>query len=400
MSSNNISQICILGNYCWLATGRGLHRIPINLLQQSFSRGNIILRDILVNGKQVSTNVLHKLHYNDQFSISVDGLYYKSNGNFNFAYRFVGDKEGWTPLPGNSEVLSIPRLPLGNITLQLKMIDHENRDSENILQFKLYVSPPYYQRWWFYLLITLSMLGLSLLVFKIRIQQLRRKQDQRLRQLRLENELRLTQQNALKAQMNPHFLFNVLNSIKGYIYENDKKNAARYLSDFSSLVRKVLELSSLPTVSLEEEIEALKLYIDLEAMLLQRDFEYSIITDENIDLSAVHVPSLLLQPYVENAFKHGLRHKKGPKRLIIRIQMNYSDGLLIIEITDNGIGRNAAELLNTQNRGEHQSFASSAMEKRIQLLNFEKKDVVGVEIRDNFEIRESAGTTVIIQIHV
>ena len=192
----------------------------------------------------------------------------------------------------------------------------------------------------------------------------------------------------------------MLNSIKGYIYENDKKNAARYLSDFSSLVRKVLELSSLPTVSLEEEIEALKLYIDLEAMLLQRDFEYSIITDENIDLSAVHVPSLLLQPYVENAFKHGLRHKKGPKRLIIRIQMNYSDGLLIIEITDNGIGRNAAELLNTQNRGEHQSFASSAMEKRIQLLNFEKKDVVGVEIRDNFEIRESAGTTVIIQIHV
>ena len=126
LSSNNISQICILGNYCWLATGRGLHRIPINLLQQSFSRGNIILRDILVNGKQVSTNVLHKLHYNDQFSISVDGLYYKSNGNFNFAYRFVGDKEGWTPLPGNSEVLSIPRLPLGNITLQLKMIDHEN----------------------------------------------------------------------------------------------------------------------------------------------------------------------------------------------------------------------------------------------------------------------------------
>jgi LytS/YehU family sensor histidine kinase len=200
--------------------------------------------------------------------------------------------------------------------------------------------------------------------------------------------------------MNPHFLFNVLNSIKGYIYENDKKNAARYLSDFSSLVRKVLDLSSLPTVSLDQELDALKLYIDLEAMLLQSDFQYRIQVEENVDPSGIQIPALLLQPYVENAFKHGLRHKTGPKRILIRITMDEENGVLTIEISDNGIGRKAAGELNAVNRGEHESFATSAMEKRIELLNHGKKDLVGVEISDKFEGEEAVGTIVTIHIHV
>jgi len=237
-------------------------------------------------------------------------------------------------------------------------------------------------------------------VFRWRLLALRKKQFKELKRLRLENELRLTQQNALKAQMNPHFLFNVLNSIKAYIYENDKKNATRYLSDFSSLVRKVLEFSTQKSVSLEQELELLRLYIDLEAMLLQSDFECTILVDENIDGSGTRIPALLLQPYVENAFKHGLRHKTGPKRLTILVSLSEVDGVLMIEISDNGIGRKASTLLNTQHRMDHQSFASAAIEKRIQLLNFEKKDVVGIEIRDNFEGAVPSGTTVIIRIHV
>jgi LytS/YehU family sensor histidine kinase len=134
-------------------------------------------------------------------------------------------------------------------------------------------------------------------------------------------------------------------------------------------------------------------------MLLQTDLEYSISIDENLEPSCIHVPALLLQPYVENAFKHGLRHKVGPKRLKIKMHMNDSDTLLTIEITDNGIGRKAAEILNNQNSSDHLSFATSAIEKRIQLLNFEKNDVVGVEIIDIFEKNEPSGTMVIIRIN-
>src|SRR5690606_16137114 len=122
--------------------------------------------------------------------------------------------------------------------------------------------------------------------------------------------LRLTQQSALKAQMNPHFIFNVLNSIKGYIYENDKKNAALYLSRFSELIRKILEQSSVSNIKLSEEIETLKLYIELEAMLLDNSFSCSISIAPNINPENLYIPAMLIQPLVENALKHGLRHKQ------------------------------------------------------------------------------------------
>ncbi|MCC6702356.1 MAG: histidine kinase [Fluviicola sp.] len=401
LSSNNISQVCIVGNYCWLATGRGLHRIPLHLLQQSYVKGSIVLKKILVNGDVVAPDALKYLAYNDQFSISVDGLFYKSNGNFSFAYRFVGDKEGWIQLPANAELLSIPRLPLGSTVMELKMIDHEDRDSENTLRFSLYVKPPFFQRWWFYWLLTVTVAVISFLIFKKRIAVLRKRQEQRLQQLRLENELRLTQQSALKAQMNPHFLFNVLNSIKGYIYENDKKNAAKYLSDFSNLVRKVLDLSALPTTTLADELETVKLYINLESMLLQDDFSVEISMDENVDSGAIPIPSLLLQPYVENAFKHGLRHKKGKKELKIAVSKDANEDVLLIQISDNGIGRKASEIINKNNSDEHVSFATSATQKRIELLNFEKQGIIGVAIQDLIASSgEALGTIVTIRIHL
>lgn len=402
LSSNNINQICIVANYCWLATGKGLHRIPLHHLRESFVKGNIVLNKVFINGISVHPEKLKQLAYNDQFSLAVDGLCFKANGNFSFAYRFLGDKAGWIELPANNENLSIPRLPLGSSIMELKLIDHENRDSENVLRFQLYVKPPFYQRWWFYVMITLSVLGLSFLVFKTRIQQLRKKQDQRLKQLRLENELRLTQQNALKAQMNPHFLFNVLNSIKGYIYENDKKNAARYLSDFSSLVRKVLEMSSKPQVSLKEELDVLNLYIQLEAMLMQTDFSYQIQVEANVDVTGIQIPALLIQPYVENAFKHGLRHKQGQKVLKLNCDFDDHAGILNIHIVDNGIGRQASQVINEQTTNKHESFATNAMQQRLALLNTGKPDLVGVMILDLKDelTGESTGTEVVIRIHI
>lgn len=398
LNSNNIKALAFHGNYCWTA-GEGIHRIPISEFKDDEFKSKIRLLRIALNDSTAPPSDLLQLDYGDKIAFFIDGMSLRSNDEFQFAYRIKGYNNSWITVPGSLRSIDFSSLPTGNIEIEVKLIDYQGKDSENVIRQKLYVRPPYWQRWWFYLLITMATLSLALWISRIRLNAIRKKQSIEMRRLKLENELRLTQQNALKAQMNPHFLFNVLNSIKGYIYENDKKNAARYLSDFSSLVRKVLELSSLPTVTLEKEIEALRLYIDLEAMLLQTDLEYSISIDENLEPSCIHVPALLLQPYVENAFKHGLRHKVGPKRLKIKMHMNDSDTLLIIEITDNGIGRTAAEILNNQNSSDHLSFATSAIEKRIQLLNFEKNDVVGVEIIDIFENNEPSGTMVIIRIN-
>ena len=386
LSSNNVRALTFTDKYCWAATGKGIQRIPLNLFRSKKGSAKIIFREFRLNNNPKALKTIKEIRFDDELTIVSDGISFLSNGNFDFAYRIIGNNENWIKVPGSAGKIVIPQLPTGKITIELKIIDHNGMASINSLKFELRVLPPFWQRWWFYLLIAFSVGLVAYAVFKRREKILQRKQQQELKNLRLENELRLTQQNALKAQMNPHFLFNVLNSIKGYIYENDKKNAAKYLSDFSNLVRKILEMSSLPVVSLEKELETLKLYIDLEAMMLQMDFSYTIEMDENVDDASVKIPALLIQPYVENAFKHGLRHKSGEKKLSISIKYLSSEELLLITITDNGIGRKAAEEINKQTQADHQSFASNAMERRLKLLNHEKKGLVGVEIVDNFNI--------------
>jgi ligand-binding sensor domain-containing protein/uncharacterized membrane-anchored protein YhcB (DUF1043 family) len=401
LTSNNLRHIAIKNDTCWAASGKGVICIPLNEFNREHQRGYIRHRGLLLNDQLVSKSKATILQHNDLLAILIDGISYSSNGEFQLAYRIRGHSSDWIKVPGSLGKLEIPRLPSGNIVIEVKMIDYWGKDSINTLRFSLQVIPPFYQRWWFYVLLALSVGAIVYFIFTLRLRRLRKKQQQILKQVHLENELRLTQQNALKAQMNPHFLFNVLNSIKGYIYENDKKNAARYLSDFSNLVRKVLELSSQSTVSLDKELEALEIYIDLEAMLIQSDFHYTCVVEENVDVSGIKVPALLIQPYIENAFKHGLRHKPGRKELNLHLQFDEQEEILTIEVNDNGIGRTASARINNENSPEHNSFATDAMEKRLELLNHDKKDLVGIEISDKFDSAgEAAGTTVTIRIHV
>lgn len=401
LNSNNVNACVVIDENCWIATGKGLHKIPVSELYKRSVSGKINLRYITVNGKETARSAILHLSHSDVLQVTADGLCYRSNGNFNFAYRFVGDNTGWISVPSSVRELTIPRLPFGKVDLEVKLIDHENRDSANKLVIHLDVKAPFYQRWWFFILVVLGVIGMSYFIFKRRIQQLRARQQLRLNQLKLENELNLTQQNALKAQMNPHFLFNVLNSIKGYIYENDKRNAVKYLSDFSNLVRKVLEMSSKPKVSLHEELEVLELYIQLEGMLLGDDFSYRIHLEEEIDSKGIKLPALLIQPYVENAFKHGLRHLEGSKKLEIRVHFDEVSSLLEICIQDNGIGRHASQEINAKNSNKPDSFATGAMEQRMQLLN-QQDEKVSIQIEDvvGSNSNEIQGTRVRIQIEV
>lgn len=401
LASNNIRSIDFSGNLCWVA-GEQLQRIPLSVFKDKKIRARILPRKILVNGKSIASNKLIEIDYNDKLTLIVDGLSYRSNGNFQFAYRIKGLNENWIKVPGEAEKIDFASLPTGNITIEIKLIDFAGQDSLNFIRYKLHVSPPFWQRWWFYVLITLSALVLASGIFRIRLKALRRKQKKELKHLRLENELSLTQQSALKAQMNPHFLFNVLNSIKGYIYDNDKKNAAKYLNDFSILVRKVLEMSAYSHVSLKEELEVLELYIRLEAMLMNDDFEYNIIIDDNVDTDNIQIPALVIQPYIENAFKHGLRHKVGSKKLSLELSFLSKEEILSIRIYDNGIGREESRKINEKNSNKYSSFATNALKQRLNLLNQKKPDLVGVEIRDvtSEETNLSVGTEIIIRIHI
>jgi len=394
LSSNNIHAIDLDNNSIWLATAKGIQQIPLKInIKQTSSK--IYLKRIFINNKNVAYKNQLILNYKDELKIELDAVALSSENKFQYAYRLQRNSE-WLFLPSDIKHIEIPFLNTGNFSLEIKLIDHQGKNSINSVLIFGYVKPPFWQRWWFYVLIALTCLALALAIFKQRINAIQKKQTKELERIQLEHDLRLSKETALRAQMNPHFIFNVLNSIKAYIYENDKKKAVRYLQQFSDLVRKILEQSSVSWVKLDEEIEFLRLYIELEAILFSDKFKYNIQINDVMDTSHISIPSLILQPYIENAFKHGLRHKEGEKQLSINFREE--DDVLIVTITDNGIGRKKAQLINAENEKKHTSFSTEAIH-RISVMNKNQPGVVATVYEDLMDQSGiSSGTSVTIKI--
>lgn len=200
-------------------------------------------------------------------------------------------------------------------------------------------------------------------------------------EVKWQEQLRQSQMSALKSQMNPHFIFNAMNSVQSLFYSDEKEKASKYLGKFSKLMRSVLEMSDQPTVSLYKEIEALTSYLELENLRFEGNFKFNIKVDENIDDEMVKIPSMLIQPYVENAIKHGLLHKEGNSDLNIEI-LQIDPQHLKVEVTDNGVGRKASEEIRKSKDPEHRSFASEATAARLELLNNNRSNKLTVSIED------------------
>ncbi len=204
------------------------------------------------------------------------------------------------------------------------------------------------------------------------------------------------QSQALRAQMDPHFIFNALNSIQNFIISKDTKAAMGYVSKFSKLMRQTLESSMKETVTVEEEIDMLKNYLDLEQLRFDKLFEYRFETDESIDIVNTEIPSMLLQPYIENAILHGLRHKKSGGLLKITLLNQFEYLLCVIE--DNGIGRESSAVINAE-RHKHRSSGTHVTNTRLSLLQLSKGEAAKVIFRDLKDVNgEATGTRVEIKI--
>lgn len=199
---------------------------------------------------------------------------------------------------------------------------------------------------------------------------------------------------SLRSQMNPHFIFNALNSVNSFIALNDERTANKYLSDFSFLMRAVLENSEEDFIPLQKEIELLELYTKLEHFRFKDKFDYTIEVDEAIEVEDYEIPPMLLQPYIENAVWHGLRYKTEKGILKIKIKRK-SDTEIEIAIIDNGIGREKSKSLKTENQKKHNSKGLSNIKKRISILNAMYKDKVDVTI-SNYNSEGDIGTKVLV----
>jgi sensor histidine kinase YesM len=202
---------------------------------------------------------------------------------------------------------------------------------------------------------------------------------------------------ALRAQMNPHFIFNIMNSIRQYMQNNNSASAEKYLSSFAKHLRNTLDNSEVQEISLGEEVDALKIYAELEMQGIENGFEFEVQCDKEIDLSETMLPSLLLQPFVENAIKHGIHGMNGEGKINVRLKQINNSIFIIIE--DNGIGREEAFKLKLHKEEKHISHGTRMAFDRIEAYNKAYSKKIKATIVDLTESNgKPIGTRVEIQI--
>ncbi|WP_207632916.1 sensor histidine kinase [Foetidibacter luteolus] len=273
-----------------------------------------------------------------------------------FEYRFLSSKDSaWQKL-SNKNILNLYGLPAGNHLIQIKLTSENNRWPEQVKELSLMVVPPFYQTWWFRLIALVSLAGLFMLIYRKGLTTVREKAD--MDRLLSEYEFK-----ALHAQMNPHFIFNSLGSIKQMIMANETENASRYLNKFAKLIRLTLEHSMKDSIALSDNNGYLQNYLVMEQLRLNNSFGFSIITAANIDDAHTMIPPFMIQPLAENAIWHGLQSISGEK--ILRIEYAEEEDMLICKVDDNGVGINSTR--NTSK--DHHSIGLENLNKRLQLLN-------------------------------
>ena len=406
LPTDEINDIDIVNNTLYLATPKGLLALPLTAKLTNTQTPSIYIAKIGINGRDTLATTRFVLPYTqNDVSITFEGLALRARGNFTYRYKMIGLSENGIDVPtlteSKNDFARYSSLPAGSYTFEVVAINEDGIESE-----KATVSIEIQPLWWRtplsnFLFITMIMSGLSIF-FIYRISEIKKQNSLELQNSKVERELRESELTALKVQMNPHFIFNALNAIQEYILLNEKKLANAYLGKFADLMRYTLDMSQQNAVPLADELRALRLYLDLEGLRFEADFEYKITMTEAVQPLDTYIPSMLLQPYIENAIKHGLLHRAHHKLLTIDFDTS-ANKMLCCTVTDNGIGRKkAAEIKASRWRSEtdnHHSFSTSATQKRLNLLNYGKNASIVVEYTDLYDENDAAaGTKVVIKI--
>ena len=294
-----------------------------------------------------------------------------------------------------STTIALRNLSKGFHQLEYRLITSENNPTENGKSLTIIVHQPYYREVWFFALLSLVVILFLYFIYQYRIRRVRLEEQ---RKAQFERKIAEVELSALRAQMNPHFLFNTMNSINHFILKNDSDKASYYLSKFSRLVRQVLHNSKSSTVTLENELQALKLYVQLEQLRFDNQFEFHVVVDRTICPGEIEVPPMLLQPYVENAIWHGLMPLSDRKG-ILEINISRNGEILSIVIKDNGIGRHAS-LAQKSEYGEKKSYGMEITQDRIETINLLYGRKASISIEDLQQDGISMGTQIHIQIPI
>jgi ligand-binding sensor domain-containing protein len=322
------------------------------------------------------------------FSFDFAALDYANPENNQHFFMLENYDNGWHKSGTDRKAYYFNVVP-GHYVFHVKGFNANGYGTEK--KIHIIISPPWWQTWWFRLLIVIAIISILYTFFKIRIRSVRRQEAER---SAVQLQLAALETKALRSQMNPHFVFNALNAIKKFLLKNDTANADKYLSSFAKLQRLVLDNTRESKVILENELKLLDLYLQLEHLRFEDKLTYSIHVDEKINPKETDIPSMLIQPFVENAIVHGLQHKVGKGE--IKVSFCQKDGWVEAVIEDNGIGREQAASFH-KNEIPHKSLATTISRERLLTLRKNINIPAGISIIDLYnEQKKACGTRVII----
>lgn len=391
LPSNIINNITTDGTTAYAASDNGLIEFPIVKSFINKVPPDIFLNTVSINNRENSTDTLFDLSYDQNFiKVSFTAISYRSNNDVLCYYKMEGIDDKWKNTR-NSEI-EYTTLPPGTYTLSIYALSKDGIVSNKKINITFNISAPFWKTWWFILLISASLILVISVFFSWRLAIVRRRSKEK---AELHEQLSQMEMQALRSQMNPHFIFNAINSIQHYILSNETLLANKFLVKFSKLVRNVLEQSKQELIPLKEEIETLKFYIEIESIRFEDSFGYAINIDGSLDQLKTRVPPLILQPFVENAIWHGLLLRNGKKELVINI--GQEDAFLVIKIDDNGIGRDASKVFANKDQ-KKRSLGIEITKNRLDLLSRSTGLNIHVKIIDKFHEGGAAGTTVLIKI--
>lgn len=394
MQSLDITDLELWQHKLILATDKGLLLYDFGTGVKNTVQPAFVLNSMQVNN--VPAEVLRGQAFdyeNNNVEISYSILSFKTGSQYPLYYK-INDAE-WALAAPESRTLKLVSLSPGDYRIRFRLGLHEFPEQELVFT----INKPWWLRLWFLLLCLLLFVAAGYLYFRWRIGVVKKQNKLIQEKMELEKNLNKSMLASIKAQMNPHFFYNALNTIQAFIFSDDKKNASSYLARFSKLTRMILEFSEKEHITLSEEISALKLYLEIEQARFNDDFEFHIRIGPEVNTESIRIPSMLIQPYVENAVKHGLLHKKEHKILIL--SFSCSGQVLRVSIDDNGIGRKRSEELNRIRKNKHEAFATNANQTRLNILNNDKQLLTAVDYIDKTDNHNNpAGTTVIITVPV
>ena len=387
-SNSSINQFLILNDHLYFSNSKFINYKKLEKLNSNLAKQSIQIKGFLLNDSIVKGNTFE--YGNNKYTIQFKVSTLKYRHSINYRFKLKGYNNEWQLLDYENNSVSFNGLSPGKYTFTIQSINGNIYSSPASFTFQ--IKSPFYQTAWFYLLITIGLLVIVVLLYSRRINKIREKNEQRLEKQRTQKDLLETELKALRSQMNPHFIFNSLNSIQDLILKEDTEASYDYIVLFAELVRNTLNYSNQEFIPIDKEINFLNIYLSLEKLRFKEEFIYEI-NGQNIE--GIMVPSMLIQPFIENALLHGLLHKEGLKKLSIKFEL--TDELTCI-IEDNGVGRVKSRQIQERQATGHKSFASDAIKKRLELINHQFNQNTGYVIEDIYSDNVATGTKVTIQL--